>query len=343
MTLFADIDRKFPWSFLGFVAGVAFGLFGIYTVFFYDKYPALDIEVANDAPVFSVREQVPELDILFQGTSIREAHQGLAVVTLKISNNGKAAIRASDFDAKDPLALTLLNGKIIRVDLLDSSEDYFKTVFSQVTTTNGTIVIPPFIMEQGRFMALQVLVLHDEKVRPQFKATGKVAGIAQLSIKPCMVAEPVSPKRSAFSGDLPIQGLRVVVYGGGLITAIVAIVTSSIGISSRISRRRNKELRIRRERILLEYLQNQPPDIRHQLRPFARLCIQHDFAATHLLMRILRSEAKDPQELQNDEELRMILRQAEMLDPRFDARQFELTPKLIKHLQDMLRFIAKNM
>lgn len=93
MSLFSEIDRKFPWSFLGFIAAIIFGGFGIYTVFFYHTNPDLRMEVANDAPVFSLREQVTGLEIMFRGANIRESHQGLSILTLRIANRGNVAIR----------------------------------------------------------------------------------------------------------------------------------------------------------------------------------------------------------------------------------------------------------
>lgn len=343
MTIFTELDRKFPWSFLGFLAGVTFGLFGIYTVFFYDKFPVLDIQIANDAPVFSVREQVPELDILFQGSNIREAHQGLAVVTIKISNQGKAPIRASDFDAKDPLTISLANGKIIKVDMTDSSEDYFKNVFDDFKTTDNTITLPPFIMEQGRFMSIRVLALHEEKSRPQFSVGGKIAGINQLIVKPCQPTESHPVRLSVLRGDIAVQGIRVLVYGGSLIGTIVLVITLTASVSRRINRQKRKQSRIRRERALAAYLQERSPEVRNQLRPFARLCVEDDFAAMHLLSRLIRNSKDSPEEFLRDEEMRMILGRVEMLDPRFDARHFELTSDLVKHIQDMLKFLAKNM
>ena len=65
--LMQSIEQKIPWSFLGFLVGVTFGCFGIYSVFFYTKAPDLRVEIISSAPVFSIQENVQELDIIFKG------------------------------------------------------------------------------------------------------------------------------------------------------------------------------------------------------------------------------------------------------------------------------------
>ncbi len=338
MAILNDIERKFPWSFLGCVAGVVFGLFGIYTVFFYDKFPDLKIETTSDAPVFSVKEQVPELDILFQKTNIREAHQGLSIVTLRINNQGKSPIRASDFDVKDPLTVSLLNGKIIRADMVDSSEDYFKNVFTEAKTSDSKIILPPFIMERGRYMAIRVLVLHDEKVRPKFSATGKIANIKELTITPYTLSEPVSVIHSTIQGDVVVQGLRVLVYGGGLIAAIGLIAVIMNFISSAFRRRRERKQQERLEDLVTGYLQKMPLDLQNQLRPFTRLCMKNDIL--HYIKYVF---GEGMSENWSGKVLHLLLSDMERIDPEFQTYHLQLTPEIKKHLINIIEYIKKNM
>ncbi len=86
------INRRFPWSFLGFFSGLIFGVFGLYAVFFYEKLPELRVEVVSNTPVFSINEDVDNLSILFNGEDIRESKQLLSVLTIKILNSGNLSI-----------------------------------------------------------------------------------------------------------------------------------------------------------------------------------------------------------------------------------------------------------
>jgi hypothetical protein len=92
------LDQKFSWSFFGTLFSILFFLFGLYTTFVYEKKPRLQFQTLSEAPVYSLSEDVGKLDILFEGEDIRQKHQTLTILTIRVINIGSADIVKSSFD-----------------------------------------------------------------------------------------------------------------------------------------------------------------------------------------------------------------------------------------------------
>lgn len=90
----AAIDRKFAWSFFGFVLAVFFGGITIYNEFIRNPNPSLSVQILSDTNVLDVRENVPELKIVYGDVDIKSLSQTLSVVVFREGLN-KADSQAS--------------------------------------------------------------------------------------------------------------------------------------------------------------------------------------------------------------------------------------------------------
>ncbi len=70
--------------------------------FFYEKKPRLRFEIVSQSPVYNIREQIPKLVMMFDGENIREKHQTLSLITLRIVNAGRADTTMQSYDPMDP-------------------------------------------------------------------------------------------------------------------------------------------------------------------------------------------------------------------------------------------------
>jgi hypothetical protein len=101
--IFRTWESRFALTFVGLVVTVI--LWG------YDHFkehnPRLKMEVLSRANVIDVKEQVLDLDVIYKSASLRSNHQTLAVVTLRISNEGAASIPLSAYDPSVPLGVAI--------------------------------------------------------------------------------------------------------------------------------------------------------------------------------------------------------------------------------------------
>src|SRR5439155_18452666 len=96
-----EIDRRLPSSSIGTFVAVIFGIASLSVPFWYERKPQLKYEILSHWPVYSVREEVPDLDITFKGESIEKQRQTLSIITMRISNPGSAPITSNSFDSRD--------------------------------------------------------------------------------------------------------------------------------------------------------------------------------------------------------------------------------------------------
>jgi hypothetical protein len=97
--VFRNWETKYALTFMGLIVGVICGAFSVY-VYLQKTVPHLKMEVISNANVIDVKEDVGTLDVLYNGVNLKDTHQTLALVTLRVSNDGAKAIPpSSDFGA----------------------------------------------------------------------------------------------------------------------------------------------------------------------------------------------------------------------------------------------------
>lgn len=327
-----NIEQRFPWSFLGVLISIIFGVFGIYTVFFYSRSPALELETINQAPVFSLREDVDGLDVMFQGKNIRETDQGLSLITVRISNQGSAPIRASDFDSKAPMVITVDKGEMVKVGLTDSSDEYFRTVFAEVKSNRSSIELPPFIMEAGKFMDIQTLVLHERLVAPVLAVSGKVADTGTLTIRPIQWEKAGASSISATSGDFRIQFLRVAIYGFGTVICTILVIAAAAQIAERASTWRYKRSKRKRFESLERHLLELDANSREKLLPLVALMKSSQSAMAEIIAEILFGIANSIPLRYSDNQIKALFKKADTISPGVSRLLSGMTPDLAESL-----------
>ena len=230
---YSSLNAKLPWSFLGFFSGLVFGIFGLYAVFVYQKLPDLEIKIISNVPVFSVNEDIADLQILFNNQDIRKTKKQLSILTVRVSNLGNLPITTGDFDDKAPLILKVTGGEVIRSDILNTSDAYLRKVFQGATKLSNGISFPKFILDEGQYFLFKLLVLHDASIQPELSATGRIAHVKSIDVVNSSAETETTLIGEAFSGNIAIQGARIGGYGLGTTVTIIIILIISINVSDK--------------------------------------------------------------------------------------------------------------
>jgi hypothetical protein len=218
---FTSIDKKFPWSFLGFTFGFLFFLGGLYLSIAYTKSPGFRFELINEGPVYDLKENLSRLEVLFDGESIKQKQQILSYLNIKISNDGNANLSIGSFDKGALPNFSVPDSKIITLENIGASSDYLKHHAVITLTESNNCIISPVIMEQGEYFTFRLLVLHPDRIQPTINLDGKIEGIKKLSVTKPLPPEEVGFLAKAFGGEPLIQVVRI---GGYLIGGILFIV-----------------------------------------------------------------------------------------------------------------------
>lgn len=237
-----QIDQRFSWSFFGVLLSVGFGLFGIYTAFFYEKKPRLIVQQLSSSPVLSVRENVSKLDIVFDGEDIRKKNQTLTLVTLRLANLGTADILKSSFDEKHLPSVTLPTTKIIQADVTNSSDQYLRDAVKLTALDETSFSITPAIIESNQFFDIKLILLHDVAHTPKVELRGKIAGVAKIEF--VNSADIVASKgyiADTVGGGVAVQFGRAFFYSFVTLVVIIGLAVTSDKLTNawKKSRRRS--------------------------------------------------------------------------------------------------------
>ena len=246
MTILSDIarwDRKFAWSTFSFVLAVFFGGITIYNEFLKNTSPSLAVNIVSDTNVLDVKENIPELKISYGDEDIKTLNQTLSVVVFRVENSGGSAILNAFYDEKATPALTLLAGRVVKVEQVAATSAYLMNVAQPTLVGQSRISLPQVILEPGESYTLKALLLHGPRTGLPFRASGKVAGVREIAV----IGAEAAPQKASFwssvvSGSIPTQLARAPIYFFGFSLLLlgtyrpIAFLLDRIQVLSRILR-----------------------------------------------------------------------------------------------------------
>ena len=213
LKMLRELDRKFSWSFFGFLLAILLALFTLYDRFLAEKNPQIYLDVLTSASVLDIREDIPKLDISFDGIAIREQRLSLRILSIKVINDSSQDILKNHYDSDDPLGLKLTSGKIIRAEVTDTSNEYLKRNLSLSTPSNNALNFKSVIFEAHQYVVVKLLVLHPVEQIPSVVPVGHIAGMKQILVRePYKERTRMSFWSQTFAGTWDVQGVRLVSY-----------------------------------------------------------------------------------------------------------------------------------
>jgi hypothetical protein len=209
------LDQKFAWSFLGAFLSLLFGVFGVYSVFFYERKPILQVDVTTNTPVLDVHADVADLQITYQGIDLASKKQALRLATVKFQNSGSASILHGLYDPDEPVTLVLSTGTFLpNPELLDASNSYLeRSARASLVASGERISVDPVILDPGDWFTFKFLIRCDASAVPALAVEGKIAGMPDFRVtEPFRAGTPTSPWFDAVRGSLFVQIIRLLAY-----------------------------------------------------------------------------------------------------------------------------------
>ena len=263
------IDKR--WSLLGVILAVLFGGLTVYSEFVKDRKPELRFEVVSNTSVLDVREELGKLEIFYDGLDIKKSKQSLRVVVVRVVNPSETDILMGHYDKRVPLGFTVSNGELLRVELLEASNQYLMSNLRVSSTDSLRGVFEPVILESKEFFTFKALILHAQGTSPTLSPQGKIAGIRTINLTEQSGTESEkSYWHLVFAGGFWVQAARLISYFFGLILLLFAVISPVVFISGKLTRRKRTkhvkhfrkvtdiELRDKDEFLFSEYENNGP-------------------------------------------------------------------------------------
>lgn len=243
LSSFAQLDRKFAWSFLGFVLAAVFGGIAIYTEFIRDDSPVITYEILNNTKILDVKEDVGGLSIIYNNEDIRKSKKTLSVLTVKISNDGRSPILKTYYDNASPLGLTLNSGDIIKGEIVNATTTYLQENAKLKITGPLTAEFSDVIIEPNESFIAKFLVLNPESAALAVTPKGKVASVKKITI----IDQFTKPKKQSFlieaySGTFLVQLARLPSYFIGFILSLAIVFGPIAIISEKLEKRKRRKV-----------------------------------------------------------------------------------------------------
>jgi len=260
-----DIEKRFPWSFVGFAVGSLLGIAGLALGLYFGLHRSqarLSFEIANEVNVLDVRQPLVDLSIAFQGKDLQLANLNLRVFTVKVENSGEVDILQAQYDRDDLWGITVDQGKFIESRLVDTNSDYVRAQLSPEIVRPEFVRLNKIIFERNKYFTLDLLVLHSKEKTPEINLRGKIAGIDQTpTVRSWLLRGERSIWHAAFSGDVLVQVVRGIGYPAAAIVAIM-VTTLMIALGSMVYSEAVEKTRRKTARPLLSTLTDVSPEVR---------------------------------------------------------------------------------
>jgi hypothetical protein len=177
-----SVRRSLLWTILGVVATVALGAPALYFTL-KERTPALTLELTSEANVFDLHKSLDNLDIIFKGENIRLSGENLRILTLTIRNDGPTTILQSLYDETEPWGIAVTQARLVATPrVVGSNSDYLREKIRPTVANTNSIQFQKVIIEPGKYVAIEMLLLHKADQAPILTPFGKIAGINALVV-----------------------------------------------------------------------------------------------------------------------------------------------------------------
>ncbi|MUP38268.1 hypothetical protein [Labilibaculum euxinus] len=158
------------------IFGIAFGFYQ------YNKSPKPVVNILNNEQLFSLKENMPELQVLYNGRDLREENKDITILRFKVVNEGRESMTPNTYNSLAPLGVEIIDGELLKkpeiVGLSDSS--YVGKIIAK--TTSSQIYFNPVTLDSDQYFELKCYVKNDLGKKPNIKTLGKIAGVEIIEV-----------------------------------------------------------------------------------------------------------------------------------------------------------------
>jgi hypothetical protein len=296
-----------------------FGIVGLYS-FIHEKKSDITFEIVGESNLLDVRKPLSDLMISFEGQDIQKNNLNLRILTLRIENTGEVDILQNFYDNTKPWGCTIQDGKVVEIRTIGSNSDYLKNSLQPTVAQGNNIKFNKVIFERGKYVILEILVLHGKERLPELLPYGKIVGIDNITPKKSWLEnEKPSFFSQLFYGGLLVQIVRPIIYLIGFIALIGILISITDIISSiKVKLRKKKNEKFKRLYTVADV---------EKYKVLLDLYIDNGLEEVKRLQRLLDSEENLIKEIENYKKRKIVIenRKKEIAATRDDAsREMEM-------------------
>lgn len=185
-TITKNINWKNVVSVGGALIGVASLAVSLIIYFWGDKKPKIEMILETNAEVIDIKDDVPNLAVMFKGEDLKASHKQLTLLTFKILNNSSTSILQDYYDSRIPWGIEIRKGALINVpQIMESPAGYTDDDFLFKIDNRSKIIFPKIILDGGssfRFKCLIMLSENDILTTDDIIPFGKIGNVGSIDV-----------------------------------------------------------------------------------------------------------------------------------------------------------------
>src|SRR5260370_2798859 len=191
-----------------------------------------------------VRTPLKDLSILFQGQDIQKQNSNLRILGVRLVNDGDTNILENFFDSRIPWGLRIDGGRLIEARVTGSNSQYLSDNLHPKVADGDEVDFDKVIFDRGKYVALELLVLHDKNIEPHVRPVVNIAGMDAILIRNSFREQDQERfKANVFKGPIPVQILRTFPYSLIPLSLVIIIALTILGIESIATRIKKRSRR----------------------------------------------------------------------------------------------------
>lgn len=242
-----SLDKKFAWSFSGFIIGIVSLILALYIFYYTLNQNEFDLKliINQEMNLIELKENLSGLKIIYNDNDILSSDKEIRIITFTLQNDGKDILQ-SFYDNTEPYGILFNKSEILNYILLNTNSDYLKKnllnntnpEMNSKSVNRSLLLLNKVIIEKNKYATIKVFLLQSKGVgKIPFTILGKIAGIDKIPIE--YASEEKSDDKFNnlnFSNVLKLIGI---IYTSLIIFMLILI----IPISYRDSRKKKKVLK----------------------------------------------------------------------------------------------------
>ena len=231
-----SIDKKFPWSFSGFLIGIV-ALVVSLAIFYYteskDKFD-LKIIIEDEFNIIELKDELKDLKVYYKDENIIEHNKEIKIVIYSFLNDGKL-ITQDYYDKYKDFAIKFDSSQILSTTIIESNSEYLRKDFlidKKDSIKKDVVNFNKLIFETGKKITLKSYLIQNKGLKStKIEFLGKIAGIENFQI--IRKSEEIRKKRfddGAFS--------KVFIWFSGIYSIMIIILYLSIRMKRKKERKK---------------------------------------------------------------------------------------------------------
>ena len=122
-----------------------------YMVFFQSRYTDFQCQLVSISPVLDVKEDVSKLQLLYDSKDIRQSHEALTVLVMRVGNWGNQPVLKEYFDEDAPFGISMRDARIVDKPAILKTQHLAAELLTRIQSNEERIEFPPMIFPQKSY------------------------------------------------------------------------------------------------------------------------------------------------------------------------------------------------